>query len=158
MSGGTGGAPGVSTATPSQTGNVNGAMQNNAQLQELKMISSILSNIRTDMQSYFGDSKSETTVPRAGENAAKPSTGSTQTGIGSNVETLKQALTEALMAIVQQTGFTGASAGNTPTSSGGYSSSAPAPRSPIDMNKRAPVMMKKPDCSRIPLGRVFSPA
>ena len=141
MSGGTGGAPGVSTATPSQTGNVNGAMQNNAQLQELKMISSILSNIRTDMQSYFGDSKSETTVPRAGENTAKPSTGSTQTGIGSNVETLKQALTEALMAIVQQTGFTGASASNTPTSSGGYSSSAPAPRSPIDMNKRAPVMM-----------------
>ena len=136
-------SPSVATMTPSQTGNVNGAMTNDAQVQELKLISEILSNIRGDMQTYFGGERqpAENSVPRAGE-VTPVSQASTAMPGNVDTNTLKDALTQALLAVVQQTGFTAPSTagGGMNSTYGGRRSSVPS-MTPVDMSKKNPRMM-----------------
>lgn len=129
--------PIVNTATPSQTGNVNGTIDNSAQLEELKIIGSILTNIRDDMKSYFGNTEKNTnTDSGTGTNTTKVSANTSIEQIPINSETLRTALTQALMSIVQQTGI-GQSESN--DSKSGYRSTPLT--QPVNMSKQNPVFM-----------------
>lgn len=54
----------VITETPSQTGTIGQDASSDAQLQELKIISELLSNIRSDMEGYFKPTNTNTDKPR----------------------------------------------------------------------------------------------
>lgn len=129
--------PIVNTATPSQTGNVNGTIDNSAQLEELKIIGSILTNIRDDMKSYFGNTEKNTNTDSGiSTNTTKVSANTSIEQIPINSETLRTALTQALMSIVQQTGI-GQSESN--DSKSGYRSTPIT--QPVNMSKQNPVFM-----------------
>ena len=129
--------PIVNTATPSQTGNVNGTIDNSAQLEELKIIGSILTNIRDDMKSYFGNTEKNTNTDSGiSTNTTKVSANTSIEQIPINSETLRTALTQALMSIVQQTGI-GQSESN--DSKSGYRSTPLT--QPVNMSKQNPVFM-----------------
>ena len=129
--------PIVNTATPSQTGNVNGTIDNSAQLEELKIIGSILTNIRDDMKSYFGNTEKNTNTDSGiSTNTTKVSANTSIEQIPINSETLRTALTQALMSIVQQTGI-GQSESSSSTS--GYR--ATPLTQPVNMSKQNPVFM-----------------
>ena len=95
------------------------------------------------MQTYFGGERqpAENSVPRAGE--VTP-VSQTSTAMPGNVDTntLKDALTQALLAVVQQTEFTAPSTagGGLNSTYGGRRSSVPN-MTPIDMSKKNPRMM-----------------
>ena len=129
--------PIVNTATPSQTGNVNGTIDNSAQLEELKIIGSILTNIRDDMKSYFGNTEKNTNTDSGiSTNTTKVSANTSIEQIPINSETLRTALTQALMSIVQQTGIGQSESSD---SKSGYRSTPLT--QPVNMSKQNPVFM-----------------
>lgn len=137
------GAPIVSVNTPSQTGHVNAPIENNAQLQELKLISQLLSNIRGDLQTYFtrNTEKQETKqeVIASSTDTSNATTASATMPI--DQDSLRKALTDALLMVAQSTGVSSNATGS--SSSRGFSGSRreSALLAPLDMRKYPPTAM-----------------
>lgn len=98
---------GISSNTVSQTGQVSEPIENNSQLQELKIISQLLSNIRGDMQGYFTkiEAKPKEEPAQTTPKKEEPSVSGFVNWMGEGANQLRDALAGALMSIVKQVNF-----------------------------------------------------
>jgi hypothetical protein len=90
-----GGMPQVTTNTPTQTGQIGPDIATNASLEQLKMITSLLSSIRDDMSGYFGDGSKKSTPEGNPLASSKANEAKQEAGIAPSQESINTAVQTA---------------------------------------------------------------